>query len=177
MKIITEKRERAEKSSDRIKAQNKKKKKGIIRAIFVTVGFLALAGSLVALGVIFSKHNDAIVVDSVEILPNPTIEIVDDDAYATGGKISTRMTEYIGLIEKDFRDFGYSPVKAVIPSGAIREIDFYFEDFGGRIKTTIDRDAAVMAEDMDRMVRYLTERGITQFEYIDVRVEGKAYWK
>jgi hypothetical protein len=42
---------------------------------------------------------------------------------------------------------------------------------------TTDRGAAVSVEDADRMIRYLTDKGISEFEYIDVRVEEKGYWK
>ena len=38
----------------------------------------------------------------------------------------------------------------------------------------IDRGAGVSVEDADRMIKYLNGGG---FEYIDVRVEGKGYYK
>ena len=41
----------------------------------------------------------------------------------------------------------------------------------------MDRDTAVSAEDAFRMVRYLENQGITEYQYIDVRLPGKAYWK
>ncbi|MBQ9180683.1 hypothetical protein IJ135_01140 [Candidatus Saccharibacteria bacterium] len=91
--------------------------------------------------------------------------------------ITSRMSEYIGQAEADFRELGYTPVKAVIPSGSIREVDFYLDGQPGRIKTIIDRGTGVTVEDADRMLRYLASIGVTSFEYIDVRVEGKAYYK
>ena len=43
---------------------------------------------------------------------------------------------------------------------------------------TIDRGTAVSVEDADRMLRYLKTIGqIENYTYIDVRIEGKAYWK
>ena len=66
---------------------------------------------------------------------------------------------------------------AIIPSGSIREIDFYLDGYSGYIKTIIDRGAGVSVEDADRMIRYLSEIGVGEFTYIDVRIEGKAYWK
>ena len=87
------------------------------------------------------------------------------------------MRSYIGQAEIDFKDLGYHPVKAVVPSGSIREVDFYLDGVNGRIKTTIDRGTGVTIEDADRMIRYLTSIGVGEFEYIDVRVDGKAYWK
>ena len=41
----------------------------------------------------------------------------------------------------------------------------------------IDRDTAVSVEDADRMLRYLSDQGTVEFQYIDVRLPHKAYWK
>ena len=107
----------------------------------------------------------------------PTVEIIDAAANSSNGKITARMTRYIGRAEKDFRDLSYKPIKVVIPQNSIREVDFYLENISGYIKMTIDRDSAISVEDADRMLRYLTEKGIESFEYIDIRIDGKAYWK
>ena len=87
------------------------------------------------------------------------------------------MSEYIGQAEADFRDAGLTPTKAVIPAGSIREVDFYLDGVTGYIKTTIDRGTAVTVEDSERMLRYLASIGVSEFTYIDVRIDGKAYWK
>ena len=108
-----------------------------------------------------------------DLLP---VEVIDEDATATSG-ITSRMSEYIGQAEVDYRSLGYTPVKAVIPSGAIREVDFYLDGHPGYIKMHIDRPTAVSVEDADRMLRYLADQGTTEFQYIDVRIPYKAYWK
>jgi hypothetical protein len=41
---------------------------------------------------------------------------------------------------------------------------------------SVDRDTAVQAEDMAHMIRYLDEKGIS-CDYVDLRIEGKAYYK
>ena len=87
------------------------------------------------------------------------------------------MSEYIGQAEVDFRALGYTPVRAVLPAGAIREVDFYLEGYPGYIKLITDRGSAVSVEDADRMLRYLASIEATDFQYIDVRLDGKAYWK
>ena len=107
----------------------------------------------------------------------PTIEIIDENAAAASEGISGRMKDYIGQAEADFRSLGYKPTKAVLPSGSIREIDFYLEGYDGFIKMVVDRETAVSVEDADRMIRYLKSREITKFGYIDVRLSGRAYWK
>ena len=169
------KRERLEASSERIVAQKKGKHRQTLRVFVVSLCFVGVVAVLVLLGIQFAGSGEttgSVEAETAELLP--TIEVVDEDMMATGGKISNRMSSYIGQIEGDFKDLGYTPVRAVIPAGTVREIDFYFADFGGYVKTTIDRGTGVTAEDMDRMVRYLAGR---EFEYIDVRVAGKGYWK
>ena len=64
-----------------------------------------------------------------------------------------------------------------MPAGAIREIDFYLDGYNGFIKFTLDRATGVSVEDTDRMIRYLAGKGISDFQYIDVRLDGKAYWR
>ena len=87
------------------------------------------------------------------------------------------MKEYIGQAEVDFRELGYQPIKAVIPVGSIREVDFYLDGYTGFIKMIIDRGTGVSVEDADRMIKYLADIDVSDFSYIDVRIEGKAYWK
>ena len=87
------------------------------------------------------------------------------------------MNTYIGQAEADFRSLGYNPTKVIIPNGYIRMIYFYLEGYTGYIKMTIDRDSAVSVEDTDRLIRYLETQEIKDYEYLDVRTPGKAYWK
>lgn len=175
-RTIGAKRERLETANERAVARKKDKQKKTLRIVLTIVGFLVLAAILIVLFKNLTNINEPQI--SPEEVKNytPTIEIVDE-AVATGSKLTTRMVNYIGRAEKDFRDLGYRPTKAVFPSSAIREVDFYLEGYPGFIKLTIDRDSAISVEDADRMLRYLADKGITEFTYIDVRIDGKAYWK
>lgn len=177
-RTIGEQREKLETKNERNFARKQDKKRQARRLIFTILGFVALVALLIFLAFFFVGSGEPMPISTAEPTSSaePTIEIVDEDASA-GGKITNRMTAYIAQAEQDFRDLGYTPVKAVIPSGSIREVDFYLEGYPGFIKTTIDRGSAVTAEDADRMLRYLAGQGTTEFTYIDVRVEGKAYWK
>lgn len=177
-RTIGEQRERLETANEREQARQKDKRKKRARVIFVTVGFLALAGILVAVYFMFfyqPEQQNTIV--EPEPAYAPTIEIVDEDAAASGGHITTRMRDYIGQAEADYRALGYQPVRAVVPVGAIREVDFYLDGQPGYIKMYIDRDTAVSVEDADRMLRYLAGQGITEYQYIDVRIPYRGYWK
>ena len=178
---IGEKREKLETKNERAAARKKDKQKHFIRVVSVSLGFIVLAIILVAFTVAF-LHQEAIPVQEYTtpepiLTAEPTIEIVDASASATGGEITSRMRNYIGLIESDLKAYNYQPIKAVIPAESIREVDIYLDGYSGYFKTIIDRDAGITAEDIDRMLRYLAEQGITDFEYIDVRIDGRAFWK
>lgn len=181
-RTIGEKRERLQTANERAAARKKDKKKAARRVMFTIIGFLVAIGILVFFGWHFLNREQesiptAIIDEPVSTEYQPTIEIIDEDATAAEGKISSRMTTYIGQVERDLRDLGYQPVKAVIPSGSIREVNLYLDGYPGFVKMTIDRGSAVSAEDTDRLIRYLSGQGITEFQYLDVRLPGRAYWK
>lgn len=177
-RTIGEKREKLETANERQAARKKDKKKKALRVIATILGFLILIAILIVLFKNLTSGSDEPVIPEEEISVDyePTIEIIDA-ADSSNKHITARMKRYIGRAEKDFRDLGYQPTKAVIPTNSIREVDFYLEEKTGYIKLTIDRDSAISVEDADRMLRYLIERGIESFEYIDVRIDGKAYYK
>ena len=178
-RTIGEKREKLETANERNAARKKDKKHKIRRITLTVIGFAILIGILIALCFAFVGNGEPTSTTEPQEEPvstEPTIEIVDEDA-ASGSHITNRMRSFIGQAEQDFRDLGYKPVKAVVPTGAIREVDFYLENHPGFIKTTIDRGTAVTVEDADRMFRYLAGQGINDYQYIDVRISGKAYWK
>lgn len=175
-RAIVEKRERLETASERVAARKKGKRQKILRVILVIIGFLLIVGTIIVIAKnVLSGEEGGGLTETIVLPYEPTIELVDE--AAGNHKISSRMREYVGQAESDFRDLGYTPLRAVIPAGAIREVDFYLSGWNGRIKLTIDRETAVSVEDADRMLRYLQGIGVTEFEYIDVRVEGKGYWK
>lgn len=178
-RTIGEKREHLETKNERAAARKKDKQKKVTRIIFSTIGLLLLVVILILIirNFLNEKREEPISESNVVMSFEPSIEIVDASASATGGKISNRMREYIGQVEIALRDLGYTPVKAAIPTNSIREVDFYLEDHDGYIKTITDRGAGVTVEDADRMLRYLDEQDITDFEYIDVRTEGRAFWR
>ena len=178
-RTIGERRERLETASERMAARKKVKKRQSLRVTITVAVFLIAAVAVVAFVVIFLKQRAKNDVDTTPTMIvktySPTIGITDENSV--GGKITTRMTEYIGQLETDLRDLGLTPLRAVIPAGSIREVDVYLVGYNGFIKTTIDRGTGVTAEDTERMLRYLRGQGISDFEYIDVRIDGKAYWK
>lgn len=179
-RTIGEQREHLEKASERQAEHKKAQRKKRLRIIFVSLAFVAVAIGLVVLYLFFTKREAAPVApEATAEVFTPTIQIIDESSAAAGTQttLSERMKNYIGQAEVDFRDLGYTPEKAVLPVRAIREVDFYLKGQPGYIKLHLDRSTAESVEDADRLIRYLREQGITTFEYLDVRLAGKAYWK
>lgn len=178
-RTIGEKREKLETKNERVAARKKDKQKKSLRIAFSILGFLILIIILVILArSLFNNYKpEEFTTESTPVTTEPTIEIVDESASTTGGKITNRMREYIGQLESDLRSYNLTPLKAVIRPDSIREVDLYLDGYTGFIKTVIDRSSAVTAEDTDRMLRYLAGQGIADFEYIDVRIDGRAFWK
>ncbi len=180
---IAEKRERPETSSERLAVHRKIKRQQISRTIITIFGFVVILGIFIGIAVILSashhpdEDGNTATSATITVPYSPTIEVIDEDTGSGTKHITSRMKEYIGQAEVDFRELGYTPKKAVIPSGAIREVDFYLADIPGYIKLTIDRETGVSVEDADRMIRYLKAEGVTDYQYIDVRLDRQAYWK
>ena len=177
-RTIGEKREKLETANERKLAHEKAKRKKRFRVLIVSFVFLLIAGCLAVIYFLFVEQKEPLpILTNQGTVYEPSIEIVDEDNGDSGDRITNRMREYIGQAEVDFRDLGYKPVKAVLPTGSVREVDFYLEGHPGFIKMIIDRETAPSVEDADRMLRYLAGQGITEFKYIDVRLPYKAYWQ
>jgi predicted nucleic acid-binding Zn ribbon protein len=178
-RTIGEKREKLETASERTAIHKKNKAKRNARIIITSVGFLAIAIIIVlAILQLFRHGEDDPDSDTIIVPVSPTIEIIDEASSLTNEEhLTSRMKEFIGQVEACFRELGYVPVKAVIPVGAIREVDLYLEGQSGYIKMIIDRGSGVSVEDADRMIRYLASIGVEEYQYIDVRLERQAYWR
>lgn len=175
-RTIGEQRERMETASERAAAHKKREKKQKMRLFLTSLGFIGAVALAIFIAQPLFNSEEAPAYNPTVVVPySPTIEVIDEDLAS--GEITGRMKEYIGQAEADFRELGYTPTKAVIPSGAIREVDFYLEGYTGFIKLIIDRGTGVSVEDADRMIRYLEGINVHDFAYIDVRLEGRAYWK
>ena len=182
-RTIGEKREKLETASERAAAHKKIKRRQFFRSATMVVGFLIAIGLIAFIAVVFSESHlsdeegNTATSTTVTVPYAPTIQVIDEDTGTGTDHLTDRMKEYIGQAEADFRELGYTPSKAVIPAGSIREVDFYLDGYSGFIKLLIDRGTGVSVEDADRMIRYLKGQGTTDYQYIDVRLDGKAYWK
>lgn len=170
-RAIAGEHEQAESNSERERVRRRARRKKtmaviIVAALILAIGFM---GVLAIKEIMNSVQSENVVRKKYE----PTIDMYDENGF---GEISGGVREYIGKVEEDLRELGYSAMRAVLPVGTVREVDFYVEGFSGYIKTNTDRDAAETAEDAGRMIKYLVEREI-QAAYIDVRVAGKGFYK
>lgn len=103
---------------------------------------------------------------------NPTVRIIDE----SNAEISSRTKLFVWRLEQEAGDYGVKIAKVVLPRGLVREVDVYFENREERYKMQLDRSPAVMMEDANRIMKYLDREGI-KAEYVDVRVEGRGYYK
>lgn len=175
-KTIVRRRERPESDSERERARRSIRRGKVAKVLAVVVFF----GAMVFLGVrMFSEWYKWISMKTevIEIEKEPSVEVIDERTGKVATEMTTRMKEYIANLEEEFMIRGRKVVRASLPVDKVREVDLTIEGFSGVVKVTIDRNAAVSAEDGVRMLKYLEEQGITEVEYIDVRVERKGYWK
>ena len=175
-KTIAAKRERVTSDSERERARRVIRKRKVLSVFAV----ICLGAAMIYLGVRaftewiawMSKREEGGVVE-VE----PSVEVIDDATGKRAEKLSSRVKELIYNLEEEFTLKEMKIVRAHIPTGKMREIDLEIEGFKGLVKVSVDRNAAVTAEDVSRMIGYLKGQGIEGCEYIDVRIERKAYWK
>ncbi len=172
---IAGKREKPESDSERARAKKYyQKKKLIATGVVVILGGILVWMSLRAGAEFIKIISRQEEVEEVEI--NPTIEVIDEATGVTA-KMSARMREFIANLETELRERGLTVTQARIPVGRLREVDLSLAEFTGTFKVSLDRGIGVTAEDIERMIKYLRERGIETVEYVDVRVERKAYWR
>lgn len=171
-RTIVAERERTESESERMIARKKAKSKKALMTV-ISLVILAVAVGLIVITVykIIEQNRDVTVkTEEKKYVPSVTIEDVGNAG------ITERMKEYVGKVEQDFYAYGYKVARAVVPAGKAREIDVYLDGREEYYKLNIDRGSAVSAEDAVRMIKYLDEHDIHP-EYVDVRIEERAYYK
>lgn len=169
---IAAEREYTESESERLQARKKTKRSRMTSVVLVLLLLVILAFG----GYTWMKNVAEEVVrpaeNSVEEFP-VTAEIRDESGQM---QVSMRTREYIGQLEADLRELGYKVIKVTLPGGTTRELYVDIEGVSYYFKVNMERGAGVSAEDIGRMIKYLEgkEGGIS---YVDVRIEGKAYYK
>ncbi|MBQ6510684.1 hypothetical protein IJI94_01825 [Candidatus Saccharibacteria bacterium] len=174
-RTVAGEREKAVSDSERQRVRKAAKNRKIRGIVFVLLacGLIAYLAVVSVKSWLEAYDGADVVVEQQNDYDLSNIMVIDEN----GGEITNGTKKYIWQMSGDLADLGYTLEKVVLPVGMLREVDLYIKDFAGYIKTNSDRDTAVSAEDIDRMMKYLGEHGIGEITYIDVRVSGKAYYK
>ncbi|MBQ3305850.1 hypothetical protein IJH02_00185 [Candidatus Saccharibacteria bacterium] len=173
-RTIAEEREKLESSSERIAAREKAKNRQTVSILIFVIGLMVI-GVLVVIGVRSLMESGGGTGGSSASAEDLTIsaEVIDE----SGAGITNRVKEFIARVEKDLAELGYTVTRVAVPAGKRREVDVYIDGIQYYIKMNVDRGAGVSAEDADRMIRYIAASPGVEPGYVDVRVEGKAYYK
>lgn len=95
---------------------------------------------------------------------------------AGGTVASNRFINFLGKMVGAVNAGGRGIVTEIIIPASTRQVDLRVEGRGYPIKTHTDRDPLKQAEDVLNALKWMDEKKVTP-QYIDVRVEGKAYFK
>lgn len=109
----------------------------------------------------------------------PQVQIVDNSGVpVTAGQAvaSNRFLSFVGRLVGFSQQRGYTVEQVIIPVGTTRQIDLRIKGISYPVKCSIDRSAGEQAEDLDRSIKNLQQRGITP-SFIDVRVSSKAFYQ
>jgi hypothetical protein len=121
------------------------------------------------------------VVFSINGFDTPKVTIVDQNNIALSKldkKVitSNRFLVFVGQVVGKFAQEERTVTRATIPVLTTRQLQVRVSNTSYYIKMTVDRGAGEQVEDALRVMRYLSTKGIDA-DYIDVRVEGKAFYK
>ena len=171
-KTIGGKREVAQSESERMQYHEKVKKRKIT-SILIFFAVLAVIGLGIFTVIRGMRRDQKVSEDNGKLAASPTVEIIDEASVG----VPKKAKEFVGYLEQDLKEYSISLTRAVLPRDKTREVDVYVDGFEGYFKLSLDRGAGVSAEDLERMLRYLKGLGFKGVEYVDLRVEGKGYYK
>ncbi len=156
---------------ERLRAAKIRQRKNIATVVGAVILFAVVA--IVAVNFITSVIAEREKLLEPAPVKEPTVAIMDENV---GQNVSDRVKEFAVRLEDDIKIEGYEIDHIVLPYQKARQIDVYIKDRKEYYKLSIDRSSAVQAEDLGRMLRYIDTQMIS-CEYVDLRVEGKAYYK
>ena len=151
--------------------RRRRKSKDIAVVVFVLLVVGAIVVGVIKYVTDVVHEREAVMQPAAEL--EPTVTIVDENA---GDNISKRTKTFVARLEDDVKEQGLEVDRVVLPYQKVREIDVYLKGRQEYYKLSLDRSSAIQAEDMARMVLYLGEKELKP-GYVDLRVEGKAYYK
>jgi hypothetical protein len=109
----------------------------------------------------------------------PQLQIVDNSGITSDtvkAVASNRFLGFVGRLIALSEDRGLIVQKITIPTLTTRQVAVNIKGKPYQFKFSIDRSAGKQVEDMARITDYMTKQRL-QPEYVDIRVEGKAFYK
>jgi len=117
------------------------------------------------------------IVFDVNLMNEPQVTI-EDNTLGVVSALPVKFLRFIGQVISGIERNGAEKVeKIVIPPTAIRYVEFHLTGRPYPFKAQIDRDINSQVGDILNIIKFLDINGITPGEYVDTRVESKAYWK
>ena len=161
----------------RLAREQKEKKEQRHKIVFVALGAVGVLLLLAVIAKGFSSLQEMVTSkNEKEKIASiaPTVNIINENGQ--NDEISNRVKTFVARVEEGVSDNDLRVEHAVLPSGRIREVDVFLKGRGERYKMNLDRGVAVQVEDAVRMKKYLDQNNL-QAEYVDIRVEGRAFYK
>ena len=160
----------------RLQREQADKKNKRRKTVFLVLGIVGTILALLVIAKGFNSLQEMLTArDEQEKVGSvkPTVDIVNEQSAE---KVSSRVEDFVARLEESFIDSGMKVDHVILPAGKAREVDVFLKNREERYKMNLDRGAAVQVEDAIRMQKYIDERNI-KVEYIDVRVEGRGFYK
>ena len=110
---------------------------------------------------------------------DPNLSVVDKSGVEIERISQVANNDFLGFIGRVIAlaaERNLPVAKIIVPPLTTRQIEVYFADSTFPVKMSTDGNAAKQVEDAARMLKYLNERKIMP-NYVDVRVERRAYYK
>ena len=108
----------------------------------------------------------------------PSLAIEDNSGVSVSGKMATssNFLSFVGQVTAELKKQNLEVARVTLPRGSIRYVEFYLANRVYPFKAQITRNATSEASDIAVMTRYVDRHGLSP-QYVDCRVEGRAYWK
>lgn len=113
------------------------------------------------------------------VVPSGLIVIKDESGLPLASQqlASRSMMQFIGQVVAQINISGIGRVvEVVLPPGTLKQIDVVLEGRPYRIKLNSDRDPVGQVHDVVKAIQYLDATSRIP-QYVDVRVEGKAFYQ
>ncbi len=127
---------------------------------------------------LYYVDKDGIAFEHAEFVPRELVSIKDESGLPVEAQqvASRRTMQFIGQVVAQVKAMSLGEVQEVIlPPGLLKEIDITLKDRPYRVKLHVDREPSRQVADLRSALGAVEQQGIVP-QYLDLRVEGKAYY-